>query len=86
MENSMKESEFIKVKNTLEALGFSGYLGTDSVVLMRNVLTDLIKATKAFKNIQQEKSILSQKLTNQSDLILPLRNENLKILQENKIS
>lgn len=83
METSQREKDYIKVKNTLEVLGFKGYLGTDSVDLMKSVLTDLIKATKAFKSIQLEKDRLSEELKVQGDLVLPLRNENYKLLQDN---
>jgi len=37
METSIKEQEYNRVKNSLEALGFTGYLGEDSVSLVRNI-------------------------------------------------
>ena len=83
METSAKEKEYIKLKNSLEALGFKGYLGEDSVSLVRNVLDNLIKATKAFKTIKLENERLENELRIQGDLVLPLRNENHKLLQDN---
>ena len=83
METSAKEKEFIKLKNSLEALGFHGYLGSDTVPLVRIVLDNLIKATKAFKTIKLENERLENEMRIQGDLVLPLRNENHKLLQDN---
>ena len=83
METSSKEKEYIKLKNSLEALGFHGFLGADSVSLVRNVLDNLIKATKAFKTIKLENERLENEMRIQGDLVLPLRNENHKLLQDN---
>lgn len=83
METSAKEKEYIRLKNSLEALGFRGYLGSDSVSLVRNVLDNLIKATKAFKTIKLENERLENEMRIQGDLVLPLRNENHKLLQDN---
>ena len=83
METSAKEKEYIRLKNSLEALGFHGFLGTDSVPLVRNVLDNLIKATKAFKTIKLENERLENEMRIQGDLVLPLRNENHKLLQDN---
>ena len=83
METSAKEKEYIRLKNSLEALGFRDYLGSDSVTLVRNVLDNLIKATKAFKTIKLENERLENEMSVQGDLVLPLRNENHKLLQDN---
>ena len=83
METSSKEKEYIKLKNSLEALGFHGFLGADSVSLVRNILDNLIKATKAFKTIKLENERLENEMRIQGDLVLPLRNENHKLLQDN---
>ena len=83
METSAKEKEYIRLKNSLEALGFRGYLGSDSVSLVRSVLDNLIKATKAFKTIKLENERLENEMNIQGDLVLPLRNENHKLLQDN---
>ena len=83
METSAKEKEYIKLKNSLEALGFHGYLGSDTVPLVRIVLDNLIKATKAFKTIKLENERLENEMRIQGDLVLPLRNENHKLLQDN---
>ena len=83
METSAKEQEYIRVKNSLEALGFTGYLSPDSVTLVRNILDNLIKATRSFKNIKLENERLQDEMRLQGDLVLPLRNENHKLLQDN---
>jgi len=83
MESSAKEKEYIKLKNSLEALGFKGYLGSDTCPLVRNILDNLIKATKAFKTIKLENERLENEMRIQGDLVLPLRNENHKLLQDN---
>ena len=83
METSAKEKEYIKLKNSLEALGFNGFLGTDTVPLVRAVLDNLIKATRAFKTIKLENERLENEMRIQGDLVLPLRNENHKLLQDN---
>ena len=83
METSAKELEYNRVKNSLEALGFTGYLGADSVSLVRNILDNLIKATRSFKNIKLENDRLQDEIRLQGDLVLPLRNENHKLLQDN---
>ena len=83
METSVKEQEYNRVKNSLEALGFTGYLGEDSVTLVRNILDNLIKATRAFKNIKLENDRLQDEMRLQGDLVMPLRNENHKLLEDN---
>ena len=83
METSARELEYNRIKNSLEALGFTGYLGVDSVSLVRNILDNLIKATKSFKNIKLENERLQDEMRLQGDLVLPLRNENHKLLQDN---
>ena len=83
METSAKEQEYIRVKNSLEALGFTSYLSPDSVALVRNILDNLIKATRSFKNIKLENERLQDEMRLQGDLVLPLRNENHKLLQDN---
>ena len=64
-------------------MGYKGYLSEESVQLVNSVLSDLIKATKAFKNIMLEKNNLESKLRVQDDIIIPLRNENYKISKDN---
>lgn len=83
MDTSVIEKEYNTVKRTLEAMGYKGILSTESTGLVSRILSDLIKATKAFKNIQGEKEKISSRLKVQDDLVLPLRNENLKLTKEN---
>ena len=83
METSAKEQEYNRIKNSLEALGFTQYLSPDSVSLVRNILDNLIKATRSFKNIKLENDRLQDEMRLQGDLVLPLRNENHKLLQDN---
>ena len=83
METSAKELEYTHLKNSLQALGFTQYLGADSVSLVRNILDNLIKATKSFKNLKLENDRLQDEMRSQGDLVLPLRNENHKLLQDN---
>ena len=83
METSAKELEYTRLKNSLQALGFTQYLGADSVSLVRNILDNLIKATKSFKNLKLENERLQDEMRSKGDLVLPLRNENHKLLQDN---
>ena len=83
MEAYEKEKQYNKLKLSLETMGYKGYLSEESVQLVNSVLSDLIKATKAFKNIMSEKNNLESKLKIQDDIILPLRNENYKISKDN---
>jgi chromosome segregation ATPase len=83
MEANEKEKQYNKLKLSLEAMGYKGYLSEESVQLVNSVLSDLIKATKAFKNIMLEKNTLESKLRVQDDIIIPLRNENYKISKDN---
>ena len=85
METSAKELEYTRLKNSLQALGFTQYLGADSVSLVRNILDNLIKATKSFKNLKLENDRLQDEMRSQGDLVLPLRNENHKLLQDNNL-
>ena len=83
MEANEKEKQYNKLKLSLETMGYKGYLSEESVQLVNSVLSDLIKATKAFKNIMLEKNNLESKLRVQDDIIIPLRNENYKISKDN---
>ena len=83
MDTSIIEKEYNTVKRSLEAMGYKGILSTESTGLVNRILSDLIKATKAFKNMQTEKEKVSAELKVQGDLVLPLRNENLKLAKEN---
>ena len=83
MDTSIIEKEYNTVKRSLEAMGYKGILSTESTGLVNRILSDLIKATKAFKNMQTEKENVSAELKVQGDLVLPLRNENLKLAKEN---
>lgn len=51
-------------------MGYKGYLSEESVQLVNSIVNDLIKATKAFKNIMTEKNNLESKLKIQDDIIL----------------
>ena len=64
-------------------MGYKGYLSEESVQLVNSIVNDLIKATKAFKNIMTEKNNLESKLKIQDNIILQLRNENYKISKDN---
>ena len=83
MESSEIEREYNTVKRSLDALGYHGHLDTESVSLVNRILSDLIKATKSFKKVQQEKNTLLEELKIKAELVLPLRNENLKLAKEN---
>ena len=77
------EREYIRVKKSLEVLGYKDPLGLDSVSVVNKVLNDLIKTTEGFKKLQDERDKLRIELKNQGDLILPLRNENIQLTKEN---
>ena len=77
------EREYIRVKKSLEVLGYRDPLGIDSVSIVNKVLNDLIKTTEGFKKLQDERDKLRNELKAQGDLILPLRNENIKLTKEN---
>ena len=77
------EREYIRVKKSLEILGYKDPLGLDSVTVVNKVLNDLIKTTEGFKKLQDERDKLRNELKSQGDLILPLRNENMQLTKEN---
>ena len=77
------EREYIRVKKSLEVLGYKDPLGLDSVSVVNKVLNDLIKTTEGFKKLQDERDRLRTELKSQGDLLLPLRNENLRLTKEN---
>ena len=54
-----------------------------SVSIVNKVLNDLIKTTEGFKKLQDERDRLRNELKSQGDLILPLRNENIRLTKEN---
>ena len=83
MEQSEIEKEYNRVKHSLEVLGYRGPLGIESAGVVNKVLNDLIKTTEAFKKLQDERNKLKSELKSQGDLVLPLRNENLKLTKEN---
>jgi len=77
------EREYIRVKKSLEVLGYRDPLGIDSVSIVNKVLNDLIKTTEGFKKLQDERDKLRNELKSQGDLLLPLRNENMRLTKEN---
>ena len=70
METNEREKQYNKSKLSLETMGYKGYLSEESVQLVNSIVNDLIKATKAFKNIMTEKNNLESKLKIQDDIIL----------------
>ena len=83
MDKGEVEKEYNRVKRSLEVLGYKDPLGIESVSLTNKLLNDLIKTTEAFKKLQDERDKLKSELKVQGDLILPLRNENMKLTKEN---
>ena len=77
------EREYTRVKKSLEVLGYKDPLGLDSVIVVNKVLNDLIKTTEGFKKLQNERDKLRNELKSQGDLVLPLRNENMRLTKEN---
>ena len=67
----------------LEALGYKGPLGIESAGVVSKVLNDLIKTTEAVKKLRDENEKTKNEFKVQGDLVLPLRNENLKLTKEN---
>ena len=77
------EKEYMRVKKSLEVLGYKDPLGIDSVSVVNKVLNDLIKTTEGFKKLQDERDKFRNELKSQGDIILPLRNENMRLTKEN---
>ena len=77
------EREYMRVKKSLEVLGYKDPLGIDSVSIVNKVLNDLIKTTEGFKKLQDERDKLRNELKSQGDIVLPLRNENIRLTKEN---
>ena len=73
----------MRVKKSLEVLGYKDPLGIDSVSIVNKVLNDLIKTTEGFKKLQDERDKLRNELKSQGDVILPFRNENIRLTKEN---
>ena len=78
-----KSLEYTNLKKSLESQGYTESLGPDSVTLVNHLLTDVINISNNLKKLQEEKEKISLELKKQGNLILPLRNENLKITKEN---
>ena len=83
MSKKDKNNEYLRLKKSLEMLGYNEPLGLDSVSLANKLLADLTRTTEAFQKLQNEKDKLSLELKNQGNLVLPLRNENMRITKEN---
>jgi ABC-type antimicrobial peptide transport system permease subunit len=83
MSKKERSNEHSKIKKSLETLGYNEPLGEDSVLLANRLLSVVGCSTDALKKLQEEKEKLSLELKNQGNLILPLRNENLRITKEN---
>ena len=81
--SNANEKEYMHVKRSLEVLGYKDPLGIDSVAVVNKVLNDLIKTTEAFKKLQDERNSLKEQLKSQNEIVLPLRNENVKLTKEN---
>lgn len=81
--NALKETEYMQVKRSLETLGFRDNFTMDSLDLVKRVLDCLIKATKSFKLIKSENEKLQEEMRLNSNIVLPLRNENYKLIQDN---
>ena len=83
LKNNSNEKEYLHVKRSLEVLGYKDPLGIDSVSVVNKVLNDLIKTTEAFKKLQDERNSLKEQMKSQNEIVLPLRNENIKLTKEN---
>ena len=83
MSKKEKSNEYSRLKKSLELLGYNEPLGLDSVILANHLLNDLTKTTESSKKIKEEKEKIALELKNQGNIILPLRNENLRITKEN---
>ena len=81
--SNSNEKEYLHVKRSLEVLGYKDPLGIDSVQVVNKVLNDLIKTTEAFKKLQDERNLLKDQIKSQNEIVLPLRNENMKLTKEN---
>lgn len=78
-----KNEEYLKVKRNLEIFGINGYFNPDSIKLVKNILDNLIKVSKAFKTVKNEKERIEHEFNIQSSLVFPLRDENLKLYEDN---
>ena len=83
MSKKDRTTEYTRVKKSLEKMGYNEPLGLDSVMLANRLLSDLLQTNDSLKELKEEKEKLSFELKNQGNLILPLRNENLRITKEN---
>ena len=83
MNSTEKENEYTLIRRSLDSLGYKGALPLESIPIVSQLLTDLIKATKSFKSLKQEKQQLLNDLSVQNDIVLPLRNENYKLAKDN---
>jgi hypothetical protein len=77
------ENEYTLIRRSLDSLGYKGSLPLESIPIVSQLLTDLIKATKSFKTLMSEKQQLLNDLNVQNDIVLPLRNENYKLAKDN---
>lgn len=81
--NSAIEKEFSNLRIKLEALGYKQPLGIESVPLVETMLNEVIKTAEAFEKRSNEIGKVKEQLKKEKASILPLKNENMRLVEEN---
>lgn len=83
MLDATSEKRFLLLKKRLDALHYCQPFNIESASLIEKLLNDLIKTTEGFQSIKKINEELKQSVHKSEQMILPLKKENAKLVQEN---
>ncbi len=77
------EHAYNLLTNKLRKLGYNLPIGIESTQLVDRLLTELINATQGYEKLHNNYKKIKTELEAEKKLLLPLRNENMKLVKEN---
>ena len=83
MLDATSEKKFLLLKKRLDSLHYCQPFTIDSASLIERLLNDLIKTTEGFQSLKKVNEELKQSVNKSEQMILPLKKENAKLVQEN---
>ena len=83
MLDATSEKKFLLLKKRLDALHYCQPFTIDSASLIERLLNDLIKTTEGFQSLKKINEELKQTVNKSEQMILPLKKENARLVQEN---
>ena len=78
------ESKYHGLKAQLQALNYLQPLGVESAPLVEKLLEDLVMTTESYRNLERRANKEAQSLNILQGQVLPLKNENSRLIRENK--